>query len=100
LQEKNMSESSQDLGLITVLLERLETQQLPRALALKEKVDRGEQLYDSDLTFLEEVFADARQIKPFLDRHPEYRELAARMANLYKEITDKALENEKASPAR
>ncbi len=95
-----MSESSQDLGLITVLLKRLETQRLPRALALKERVDRGERLYDSDLAFLEEVFADTRQVKPFLDGYPQYQELAARMVNLYKEITDKALENEKASPAR
>ena len=95
-----MSESSQDLGLIKVLLKRLETQRLPRALALKERVDRGERLYDSDLAFLEEVFADTRQVKPFLDGYPQYHELAARMVNLYKEITDKALENEKASPAR
>jgi hypothetical protein len=95
-----MSESSQDLGLITVLLKRLQTQRLPRALALKERVDRGERLTDFDLAFLKEVFADTGQVKPFLDRYPEYRELAARLVNLYKEITDKALENEKASQAR
>jgi hypothetical protein len=95
-----MSESSQDLGLITVLLERLETQQLPRALALKAKVDQGERLYDTDITFLEEVFADAGKVKPLLDRYPEYQDLAARIVNLYKEITAKALENEEASPAR
>ncbi len=95
-----MSESSQDQGLITVLLQRLETQRLPRALILKERVDRGERLYDADLAFLEEVFADSRQIKPFLDRYPQYQELAARMVNLYKEITAKALENEQASSDR
>ena len=95
-----MSESSQDLGLITVLLERLETQRLPRALALKARVDRGERLYDTDIAFLEEVFADAGKVKPFLDRYPEYQDLAARIVSLYKEITAKALENEKASPAR
>lgn len=94
-----MSESSQDLGLITVLLERLETQRLPRALSLKERVDRGERLHDSDLAFLEEVFADASKVKPFLDRYPQYQELAARLVSLYKEITDKALANEKASQA-
>ncbi|MGH8580145.1 MAG: hypothetical protein ACREVK_08505 [Gammaproteobacteria bacterium] len=92
-----MSESSEDLGLITVLLERLETQRLPRALALKDKVDRGELLDDFDLGFLNEVFADASSLRPLVAQHPEYQELAARMMDLYKQITDKALENEKAS---
>ena len=92
-----MSESPEDVGLITVLLQRLETQRLPRALALKEKVDRGELLDDFDLGFLEEVLPDTSSIRPFLAQHPEYQELAARMMHLYKEITDKALENEKAS---
>ena len=91
-----MSKSSEDLGLITVLLQRLETQRLPRALALKEKVDRGGLLDDFDLGFLEEVFADTSSIRPFLAQHPEYQELAARMMHLYKEIKEKALQNEKA----
>lgn len=92
-----MSESSGDVGLITVLLQRLETQRLPRALALKDKVDRGELLDDFDLGFLEEVFADTSRIRPFLAQHPEYQDLAARMMHLYKEITEKALQNEKAA---
>ncbi|MDQ3563431.1 MAG: hypothetical protein M3436_04565 [Pseudomonadota bacterium] len=92
-----MSESSQDLGLITVLLQRLETQRLPRALVLKDKVDRGEVLDEFDIGFLEEVFADASNVKTLVAQHPEYQDLVARMMNLYKEITDKALENEKAS---
>jgi hypothetical protein len=88
-------EPSQDAGLIAVLMERFEKQRLPRALSLKDKVDRGELLDDFDLAFLEEVFADAHTIKPLLDRHPDYQPLAARMLGLYKEITDKAMENEK-----
>jgi len=92
-----MSKSSEDVGLITVLLQRLETQRLPRALALKDKVDRGELLDDFDLGFLEEVFADTSRIRPFLAQHPEYQDLAARMMHLYKEITEKALQNEKAA---
>jgi hypothetical protein len=92
-----MPESSKDAGLIAVLMERLEKQRLPRALSLKEKVDRGELLDDFDLAFLDEVFADTNSIKPLLDRHPEYQSIAARMVGLYKAITDKAMENEKSA---
>jgi hypothetical protein len=52
-------------------------------------------LDEFDLSFLEEVFADAHKIKPLVDRHPEYQELVSRAVRLYKEITAKAIENEK-----
>ena len=89
-----MIKSTKDAGVIAVLLERLDKERLPRALALKEKVDRGEALSDYDLRFLEDVFADANKIKPLVDRHPEYQDLATRVMHLYNEITKKALENE------
>ena len=89
-----MNESSQDAGVIEVLLERLEKQRLPRAISLKEKVDRGERLDDFDIAFLEEVFADANDVKGILGRHPEYEALAGRLVHLYNDITTKALENE------
>jgi hypothetical protein len=83
-----------DAGLIQVLAQRMETQRLPRALSLKDKVDRGEKLDEFDIHFLEEVFQGAQQILPLVDRHPEWQNLVARLINLYKEITDKALKNE------
>jgi hypothetical protein len=89
-----MTESSKDAGIISVLLQRLETQRLPRALALREKVDQGKKLNEFDIEFLEEAIADAHEVKPLIERHPEYQELAARVIHLYKEITDKAMENE------
>ena len=92
-----MNASDQDAGVISVLMERFEKQRLPRALSLKEKVARGELLSEYDLAFLEEVFSDAGKIKPLLDRHPEYQPLASRVMHLYKEITDKALENQKSA---
>lgn len=75
-------------------MERFQNQRLPRALALKEKVDQGERLDDNDLAFLEQVFQDANYVKPLLDRHPEYETLVNRASRLYKEITEKALQNE------
>ena len=90
-----MTKPTQDTGVIMVLLERLEKQRLPRALELKEKVDQGGLLNDFDIEYLKEVFADATHVIPLVEKHPEYRTLAGRMIDLYKEIMDKALENEK-----
>lgn len=91
-----MTDTSKDAGIIQVLVERLENQRLPRTLDLKEKVDRGETLNEFDIQYLDEVFKDAEQIHPLVERHPEWQDLAARLVHLYKQITEKALENEKA----
>jgi len=90
-----MTDTSHDPGVIHALVERLNTQRLPRALDLKKKVDAGEMLGEHDLHFLEGVFRDAETIKPLVNRHPEYQQLVARIIKLYKEIVDKAMENEK-----
>jgi len=92
-----MSDPTMDEGLIEVLLERLEKQRLPRLLAIKEKVDGGNLLEDFDMEFLETSIEDARKAIPILDRHPEYQPLAAQVMDLYKAITEKALEIEKKS---
>ena len=90
-----MTDSTKDAGIIVALAERLETQRLPRALDIKAKVDQGELLNDSDIAFLDEVFADTQRIKGLLDRHPEWQEIATKMISLYRQITEKALENQK-----
>jgi hypothetical protein len=92
-----MSKLSENLGVVTVLLERLEKQRLPRLLSLEEKVNRGELLNDSDLKFMEEVTADAQRIEPIIDKEPEYQLLFVKLTNLYDDISARALENEKAS---
>ena len=90
-----MKNSDNDLGVITALLERFEKYRLPAALKLKEKVDNGGLLDKRDMMFLETVEADSKKIQPLIDKHPQYDELVKRATNLYREITAKALENEK-----
>lgn len=91
-----MAEVSKDLGVIAVLAKRMVEERLPKALALKERVDRGELLNGLDLNFLEQVVTDATQIMPLMKDNPRVLEVAGRMLQLYKEITAKALENESA----
>lgn len=93
-----MAEPTKDVAVMTALVMQFETQSLPRALALKEKVDHGVPLNDWDTAFLSEVLETARKFKPLVDQHPEYQGLYAQAAHLYMEITEKGLE--KATSAR
>ena len=89
-----MTDTDKDTGVIVALAERFETQRLPRARAIKEKVDQGELLDDADIEFLSEVFQDAQHVAPLLEKHPEWQSVVSGAVDLYKEIMDKATENE------
>ena len=81
-------------GTVQALLDRLTQWRLPRALALKDRVDKGEKLTDNDMQFLHSVFEDANHAKPLMARHPELQPLVNKLVGLYSHITEKALENE------
>lgn len=89
-----MTDPNSDAGVIQALLDRMNNQRLPRALEIKKRVDAGETLNNYDTHFFDEVFADARSIQPLLERHPEYQDLAMRAVHFYKEILDRAMQNE------
>ena len=91
-----MAQESKELGVKAVLAKRMVEERLPKALALKERIDRGELLNGLDLNFLEQVVKDANEAIPMVKDDPRVMEVAARMLQLYKEITAKALENEQA----
>jgi hypothetical protein len=95
-----MDQSSKSTGIARVLIERFETQRLPRALALKDKLDRGGLLSEEDVAFLETVLRDGTQVMASADKNPEWQPLYARVVNLYQEISAKALANEKAAGGR
>lgn len=89
-----MSDKTDDTGVIETLLERLNDFRLPRLLELKERVDGGEAISNSDMQLLERVLEEARTIKPLIDRNPKVQPIYARVTALYKAITDQAVANE------
>lgn len=90
-----MTDTSNDAGVIQVLVERFEKHRLPIVLELKEKVDSGEVLSDREIDYLEQILGDAQKNKALVERHPKWQKVSAQVVSLYKEITEKALENEK-----
>jgi hypothetical protein len=89
-----MIKPEDEAGILQVALDRFNNLRLPRALALKDKVDRGEKLDEFEIKFLAEVAADLHTLKGFLERHPEYESLVVKGIGLYTEITEKAIANE------
>ena len=90
-----MTANSKDLGTMVTILERFTKQTLPKILEIKERVDRKEQLKERDIELLKVLPERFNDVKPLVDRNPEYQELYAQALSLFKEITEQALLNEK-----
>ena len=91
-----MDQSEKDAGTICALMLRFTETRLPRAKRLLEKVNGGEILSDGDIRFLKRVYEDSRSQQSLVKRNPEYQGLITRFIDLYTEIVEKGLENEKA----
>lgn len=89
-----MSDEHDDAVLQT-LLDRLLHFRLPRALALKKRVDAGQCLTDADIEFLKVALEDAQSGKQYVARNPEFHRLGTQIVQLYGEIVNRAMENEK-----
>lgn len=87
--------SKEHAGVILSLIEEFEKHRLPRLFRLKEKVDNGEVINDVDIDFLCKVIEDANRTMPMTVTNPELHEFCLTVTHLYREICDKAMENEK-----
>lgn len=90
-----MSDKTDDAATIQALLDRLVKFRLPRTLAIKQRVDGGERLTDSDIDFLKNALEEAQHGLKFVARNPEFQTLGVQIVQLYDDIVSKATENEK-----
>jgi hypothetical protein len=85
---------SDEERVLTAFLINFERHKLPRALNIKEKVEKGESLSDWEIAFLREAIEEANRVKVLVDRYPELQALYAHAVRLYDEITLQALKTE------
>ena len=85
---------------ITSLLKRFADNRLPRALEIEKRVEAGEKLNGANLQSLENVFNDAQYVLPYAEKYPEYREYVTKTIEIYKNIVQKGLANEKNKPSK
>ena len=83
------------LGVFQSLMQEFEQHRLPRLLRLKDKVDNGEAINDVDFDFLCKEIKDACITKHLIVTYPELEEFCLQVGHLYKDLCDKALDNEK-----
>ena len=84
----------QHLGVMQTLMMEFERHRLPRILRLKDKIDYGEAINDVDFEFLCKEINDACITKHMIVIYPELEEFCLQVGHLYKEICDKAVDNE------
>ena len=91
-----MDQSEKDAGTIAAMMQRMTETRLPRAYRLLDKVNGGGILGDNDIAFLKRVFDDSVSNQSLFRRNPEYLAIISRFIDLYTEIVNKGIENEKA----
>lgn len=87
--------SKKNAGVLLVVAEEFRKHRLPRLLALRGEVENGKTLDNADIEFLDRIVDDASQTMPLTVDNPKLHEFCAHVVHLYKEVTEKALGNEK-----
>ena len=91
-----MNKQDSNSAIEQVLLERFVHDHLPRVQEIESRVDAGEKLDSYDIQYLEKLFTDAKESRPYFINDKSYENLAGKIAELYHHITETALANERA----
>lgn len=84
-----------DEGTPQVLIERFVEHRLPVLLEMKKSVEAGEPLSDGEIEVLSRIIEQEKSFGGVAEKYPEYKPMIAQVIDLYNEITEKALLNER-----
>jgi len=84
---------SKEEQIITVFLQRFNRIFIPRLQQIEEKLDRGEELEQAELRFLEQVLTATSDILPKIITNREYNRVFVDAIFYYSSITTRALNN-------
>ncbi len=88
-----------DQGVIYVILEHFARHLYPEALEMDRRLRDGEPLSDRESDRVSQILQDIRLLRPLIDRHPEHRDIAVGVIDLYTGIASRARTNEDAARA-
>ena len=90
-------QKKQDVQVLTEVLHKLTTVQIPRLQRMLDRLNQGEKLSAADINKLQSSDYTSMQSVKRLERNPEYAELASQYVDLYTTVIKKAVENEQNS---
>jgi hypothetical protein len=92
-----MTQDERNAALVSAMLRHLNTRQLPKLFAMKERLDRGERVDPEDIRYIHDCLRHTLWVRYLCERHPDLRAICTHVTGLYKDITERALENETAA---
>ncbi|MFW1676586.1 hypothetical protein ACFVYJ_02235 [Pontibacter sp. JAM-7] len=91
--------TNQLTGSAAVLIIHFEEKLLPKAFALKERLEQDADLEDQDIAFLEQLFGQVQNLQSLAHNQPEIQPFAAGVVSLYQSLTQLAVNASPTPPA-
>ena len=89
---------NEEAGTLTAILQNFNDHNFKRLTDIRDSVNQGNLLTDSELEFLEGMYERAKRASSLVSRHDDYHELFGKVVSIYDEVSEKAMENEKKAP--
>lgn len=89
-----MDEKTKQQGITTAVLERFQSEGLPRLMAIKDSLDQGGTISERDIDFLNEVLKRLVKDRYGVEQHPEWQSFYAQLVGFCSEIIARGVENE------